>query len=49
MSQQINRPQKRPKGLPIAFANVKAGNTSENKLNDIRQIIFLYRAIFHIK
>ena len=31
--------------LPIAFAKVKAGNTSENLLNDIRQIIYsLYRA-----
>ena len=31
--------------LPIALAQVKAGNTSENLLNQIRQIIsFLYRA-----
>ena len=31
--------------LPIALAQVKAGNTSENLLNEIRQIIyFLYRA-----
>ena len=31
--------------LPIALAQVKAGNTSENLLNKIRQIIyFLYRA-----
>ena len=31
--------------LPIALAQVKAGNTSENILNEIRQIIyFLYRA-----
>ena len=31
--------------LPIAFAEVKAGNTSENLLNEIRQIIYsLYRA-----
>ena len=30
--------------LPIAFAQVKAGITSENLLNEIRQIIyFLYR------
>ena len=30
--------------LPIALAQVKAGNTSENILNGIRQIIyFLYR------
>ena len=26
--------------LPIALAQVKAGNTSENLLNEIRQIIF---------
>ena len=26
--------------LPIAFAQVKAGNTSENFLNEIRQIIY---------
>ena len=31
--------------LPIALAQVKAGNTSENLLNKIRQIIYcLYRA-----
>ena len=30
--------------LPIALAQVKAGNTSENLLNEIRQIMyFLYR------
>ena len=30
--------------LPIALAQVKAGNTSENILNEIRQIIYyLYR------
>ena len=30
--------------LPIALAQVKAGNTSENLLNEIRKIIyFLYR------
>ena len=26
--------------LPIAFAQVKAGNTSENLLHEIRQIIY---------
>ena len=26
--------------LPIALAQVKAGNTSENLLNEIRQIIY---------
>ena len=31
--------------LPIALAQVKAGDTSENLLNEIRQIIyFSYRA-----
>ena len=30
--------------LPIALAKVKAGNTSENSRNEIRQIIYsLYR------
>ena len=34
-----------PKRLLIALAQVKAGNTSENLLNEIRQIIcFLCRA-----
>ena len=31
--------------LPIALAQIKAGYTSENLLNEIRQIIYsLYRA-----
>ena len=31
--------------LPLVLAQVKAGNTSENLLNEIRQIIYsLYRA-----
>ena len=31
--------------IPIALAQVKAGNTSENLINEIRQIIYsLYRA-----
>ena len=31
--------------LPMALAQVKVGNTSENLLNEIRQIIYsLYRA-----
>ena len=31
--------------LPIVLAQVKAGNTSENLLNEIRKIIYsLYRA-----
>ena len=28
-------------GLPIALAQIKAGNTSKNLLNEIRQIIIL--------
>ena len=30
--------------LPIALAQVKAGNTSKNLLNEIKHIYFLYRA-----
>ena len=31
--------------LPVAFAQVKAGNTSKNVFNEIRQIIYsLYQA-----
>ena len=31
--------------LPVALAQVKAGNNSENLLNEIRQIVyFLYQA-----
>ena len=38
-------PKKTLQRLPIALAQVKAGSTSENLLNEIRQIIyFLYRA-----
>ena len=34
-----------PQRLPIALAQEKAGNTSENLLNEIRQIIYsLYQA-----
>ena len=33
------------KKLPIALAQVKAGNNSENLLNEIRQIVYsLYRS-----
>ena len=28
--------------LPIALAQIKAGNTFKNLLNEIRQIIFFY-------
>ena len=30
--------------LPLALAKVKAGNTSENLVNEIHQIYSLYRA-----
>ena len=45
----LNTKQFTPKQIiqirPIALAEVKAGNTSENLLNEIRQIIcFVYRA-----
>ena len=34
-----------PHRLPIALAQAKAGNISENMLNEIRQVIYsLYRA-----
>ena len=37
-------PKQMHKRLPIALAQVKAGNTSKNLLNEIRQIICsLYR------
>ena len=33
-------PQQMLQRLPVVFAQVKAGNTSENLLNEIRQIIY---------
>ena len=40
----ILTPKQMLQRLPIAFAQVKAGNTYENLLNEIRQIIYyLYR------
>ena len=42
---KILTPKQTPQSLPIALAQVKVGNTSENLLNEIRQIIYsLYRA-----
>ena len=42
---KILTPKQMLRRLPIALAQVKAGNTSENLLNEIRQIIYsLYRA-----
>ena len=42
---KILTPEQMLQRLPIALAQVKTGNTSENLLNEIRQIIYsLYRA-----
>ena len=44
-SLKILTPKQMLQGLPIVVAQVKVGNTSENLLNEIRQIIYsLYRA-----
>ena len=37
---KILTPKQMLQRVPIAFAQVKAGNTSENLLNEIRQIIY---------
>ena len=38
-------PKQKLQRLPIALAQVKAGNNSENLLNEIRQIVYsLYRS-----
>ena len=37
---QILTPKKRLQRLPITLAQIKAGNTSENLLNETRQIIY---------
>ena len=42
---KILTPNQMLKRLPIALAQVKAGNNSENLLNEIRQIVYsLYRS-----
>ena len=42
---KILSPKQMLQRFPIAHAQVKAGNTSENLLNEIRQIVYsLYRA-----
>ena len=42
---KILSPKQMLQKLTIAFAQVKAGNTSENLLNEVRQIVYsLYRA-----
>ena len=37
---KILTPKQMPQRLPIAFTQVKAGNTSENLLKEVRQIIY---------
>ena len=47
MSEQVKilTPNQMLKRLPIAFAQVKAGNNSESLLNEIRQIVYsLYQS-----
>ena len=39
---KILTPKQMLQRLPIALAQVKAGNTSENLLNEIRQIIYSF-------
>ena len=42
---KILNPKQVLQRLPISLAQLKAGNTSQNLLNEIRQIIYsLYRA-----
>ena len=42
---KILTPKQMPQRLPIALAQVKAGNNSESLLNEIRQIVYsLYQA-----
>ena len=42
---KILTPNQMLKGLPIALAQIKAANNSENLLNEIRQIVYsLYRS-----
>ena len=37
---KITTPKQMLERLPIAFAQVKAGNNSENLLNEIKQIVY---------
>ena len=47
---KILMPKQMFQRLPIALAHVKAGNNSENLLNEIRQIIYsLYQSIVYKK
>ena len=43
---KILTPKQMIQRLPIALAQVKAGNNSQNLLNEIRQIIYL---LYHAK
>ena len=45
MGLKILSPKQMLQGLPIALAQVKAGNNSESLLNEIRQIVYsLYQS-----
>ena len=41
---KILTPKQMLQRLPIALAQVKAGNNSENLLNKIKQIVYFYQA-----
>ena len=43
---KILTPKQMLQGLPIALAQVKAGNNSENLLNEIRQVVY---SLYHSK
>ena len=43
---KILTPNQMLKRLPIAFAQIKAGNNSESLLNEIRQIVY---SLYHSK
>ena len=43
---KILPPKQMLQRLPLALAQVKAGNNSESLLNDIRQIVYL---LYHLK
>ena len=45
---KILTPKQMLQRLPIALAEVRAGNTSENLLNEIRQIIYSLHSLFQI-
>ena len=46
---KISTPKQMLQRLPIALAQVRAGNNSENLLNEIRQITYsLYQSVVHL-